>query len=47
MNGGQAPCEMQSQWKFAPKDDGLGAKVRTQANVWAEELAVMGSVVEV
>ena len=30
---GPSPHAPQSPWKFAPKDDGLGAKVRTQANV--------------
>ena len=38
---------LQSPRKLAPKDDGLGAKVRTQANVWAMVFAVMGSALEV
>ena len=53
MNGGQAPPArfrppaQQSPRKLAPKDDGLGAKVRTQANIWAVVFAVMGSALEV
>lgn len=30
---GPGPHAKQSPWKFAPKDDGLGVKVTTQANV--------------
>ena len=33
--------------EVGPKDDGLWAKVKTQANVWAVVFAVMGSALEV
>ena len=36
-----------SPWKLAPKNDGLGTKVRTQANVSAVVFVVMGSALEV
>ena len=41
------PCAPQSPPKLAQKDAGLGAKVKTQANVWAVVFAVMGSALEV
>ena len=41
------PHAPQSPRKLAPKDEGLGVKVRTQANVWAVVFAVMGSALEV
>ena len=41
------PRALQSPPNLAPKDAGLGAKVKTQASVWAVVFAVMGRALEV
>ena len=43
--GPSPPCTAETT-EVGPKDDELGGKVRTQANVWAVVFAGMGSALE-